>query len=280
MTKLLFPTDFSTTADNAFVYALQLANTLKADLLVLHTYEMPIISTTSGGDPDLIFDVYEQLELNQFDYYKKHTAKLRTIAEKNNLTNINTDYVFERGILVDIIQRIVEDEKINYLVMGTTGASGIEKKLLGSNTVNVIRGVKIPVFSIPHNAHFAGLQTIGFTTLFKDKDVSAMEEVVRVAEHFKAKIEVIHVTDQPKDDELLTKHAEWQARFPQPFISFNILENKDVEASVFDFMEEKNIDILAMVRRNRNFFDRLFGSSFTKKMSYHIKQPVMVLHEL
>ena len=94
MTKILFPTDFSETADNAFVYALQLSNTLKADLLVLHTYEMPIISTTSGGDPDLIFDVYEQLELNQFDYYKKHTAKLRSIAEKNNLTNINTDYVF------------------------------------------------------------------------------------------------------------------------------------------------------------------------------------------
>lgn len=280
MTKILFPTDFSETADNAFVYALQLANTLKADLLVLHTYEMPIISTTSGGDPDLIFDVYEQLELNQFDYYKKHTTKLRSIAEKNSLTNINTDYVFERGILVDIIQRIVEDEKINYLVMGTTGASGIEKKLLGSNTVNAIRGVKIPVFSIPHNAHFAGLHTIGFTTLFKDKDVSAMEEVVHVAEHFGAKIEVIHVTDQPKNDELLAKHAEWQARFPQPFITFNILESEDVEASVFDFMEQKNIDILAMVRRNRNFFDRLFGTSFTKKMSYHVKQPVMVLHEL
>ena len=182
--------------------------------------------------------------------------------------------------MVDIIQRIVEDEKINYLVMGTTGASGIEKKLLGSNTVNAIRGVKIPVFSIPHNAHFTGLQTIGFTTLFKDKDVSAMEEVVHIAEHFGAKIEVIHVTDQPKDDELLAKHAEWQARFPQSFITFNILENDNVEDSVFDFMEQKNIDILAMVRRNRNFFDRLFGTSFTKKMSYHVKQPVMVLHEL
>ncbi|WP_277632981.1 universal stress protein [Avrilella dinanensis] len=280
MTKILFPTDFSETANNAFLYALKLAHSLNAELLVLHVYEMPIISTTSSGEPDLIFDVYDKLEENQFEYYKKHLRELQDIAQKNEMKRVNMNFAFERGILLSIIQRIIDEQNIDFIVMGTVGASGIGKKLLGSNTVNVIRGVKIPVISVPHNARFEGLKKIGFTTLFKDKDIPAMEEVINIAEQLNAAIQVIHVTNTPDDDDFQLKLTEWKNRFSQAFVSFHIIESNDVEGSIFDFIGEQQINILAMVRRNRNFFDRLFGSSFTKKLSYHINEPVMVLHEL
>lgn len=280
MTKILFPTDFSETANNAFLYALKLAHSLNAELLVLHVYEMPIISTTSSGEPDLIFDVYDKLEENELAHYKKHLGELQDLALKHEMDLVAMDFVFERGILLPIIQRIIDEQNINFIVMGTIGASGIEKKLLGSNTVNVIRGVKIPVISVPHNARFEGLKKIGFTTLFKDKDIPAMEEVINIAEQLNAEIQVIHVTNTPDDDDLQLKLTEWKNRFSQSFVSFHIIESNDVEGSIFDFIGEQQINILAMVRRNRNFFDRLFGSSFTKKLSYHINEPVMVLHEL
>ena len=44
MKKILFPTDFSETANNAFVYVLEMAKTFKAEVLVLHVYNLPIVT--------------------------------------------------------------------------------------------------------------------------------------------------------------------------------------------------------------------------------------------
>jgi nucleotide-binding universal stress UspA family protein len=41
MKKILFPTDFSQTANNAFVYALQFAASMGAEIITLHVYELP-----------------------------------------------------------------------------------------------------------------------------------------------------------------------------------------------------------------------------------------------
>ena len=62
MKKILFPTDFSETANNAFIYAIHLAKSLEAELIVLHTFERPVISSLHGGRPELLEDVYTSIE--------------------------------------------------------------------------------------------------------------------------------------------------------------------------------------------------------------------------
>jgi nucleotide-binding universal stress UspA family protein len=44
MKKILYPTDFSETAENAFIYALQIADTLGASVITLHAFDRPDIS--------------------------------------------------------------------------------------------------------------------------------------------------------------------------------------------------------------------------------------------
>jgi len=41
MKKILVPTDFSPTAENALTYAAHLGKILEADIHLLHTYELP-----------------------------------------------------------------------------------------------------------------------------------------------------------------------------------------------------------------------------------------------
>ncbi len=279
MKKIVFPTDFSETANNAFIYALKLADSIKAQLFILHTYEMPVISSTSAGQPELIQEVYNSIELNQFENYKEKTPEMRKMAEENGLGHVPMNFLFEEGTLLYAINHIVEEEKIDFVVMGTNGASGFEKKLLGSNTVNVIRSLKIPVLSVPHQAKFRGLNTIGFTTLFKEADKQALQEIMDIAEVLDARVKVLHVMKEENEATNQTV-TQWEQFFNNNRLSFYTVLNQDLEESVFYFMDQHDIDILAMVRRNRNFFDRLFGSSLTKKLTYHSKEPIMVLHEL
>ncbi len=279
MKKVLFPTDFSDIATNAFKYALQFAHSIQAKLIVVHSYEMPVISSTSAGQPDLVQQVYESIEMTQFEQFKDKAPELRKIASDLGYQDVELEFVFEEGTLLYVINSVVEKEHIDFVVMGTNGASGFEKKLLGSNTVNVIRSLNIPVLSIPHKANFNGIKTIGFTTLFKDVDKNALKEILEIAELLQANVKVVHVT-KTETNELEAKVKQWEQEFANERLSIQIIYSAEVEDSVFDFMKENNIDILAMVRRNRNFFDRLFGKSFTKELTHHSENPIMVLHEL
>jgi len=48
----------------------------------------------------------------------------------------------------DVLLRLVEDERVDLIVMGSHGRSGIEKLLLGSVTQRVLQDAKVPVLVV------------------------------------------------------------------------------------------------------------------------------------
>jgi hypothetical protein len=49
MKKILFPTDFFDVDKNAFVHSLGLAKLVHGELILLHTYEFPIVDNQFGS---------------------------------------------------------------------------------------------------------------------------------------------------------------------------------------------------------------------------------------
>lgn len=276
MKKILFPTDFSETANNALVYALKMAKNQEAELFVLHAYEMPVISATAN--PVMVQDVYKTIELGKFENFKDQVPQIREIAEEHGLGDVPMHFILEEGFLNSIIKKCVKDEAIELVVMGTNGNSGLDKKLLGSNTANAISSLDIPVLSVPYNAVFKEIKSIGFTTMFKSYDLTTLEKLIPIAKNFNAVIKCIHVnTDKKKVDSELV--STWRNKFQSDPVEFHFVPSNDVEKAIFDFIDEEQIDMLASVTRNRSFFEKLFTSSLTKKMSYHTDIPVMAFHE-
>src|SRR5690554_1951361 len=105
MKNILFPTDFSQTADNAFIYALHLAKSLGADLHILHTYSMPIVSGLGIESSEVVQQVYENVELTSFEKFKDKATELRKIAEKEGTADVKLSFDFEEG---DLIMNILE----------------------------------------------------------------------------------------------------------------------------------------------------------------------------
>ena len=67
MKKILFPTDFSDTANNAFLYTLHLAKLYNAEVFITHIYDKKVISTLYGGQPELVATIYVDVELDDFE---------------------------------------------------------------------------------------------------------------------------------------------------------------------------------------------------------------------
>lgn len=281
MKSILVPTDFSQTANNAYLYALHLANHLDLKVYVLNSYLAPVLSTTHGGKPELLDNLYEEIELSKFDIYKKNVTELRKLATENNLDSSKSIFLFEEGPLLSSIKKTITKEDIYAIVMGTTGSSGVAKAIIGTNTVDVIKNVKKPVLVIPKDAQFKAIEKVAFTTLFREKDKPALQEIVKISQKIRFEVYCINVLNNPDYiTDVLMKSEEWAKSYDQANLEFVFLESTgSVENTINVFLEENNVDILTVVKRNRGFFDRLINSSLSNQFAFHSQIPTWIFHE-
>lgn len=276
MKRILFPTDFSEASKNAFVYALKLADTIKAEVITLHAYELPQLNV--GRLPNTIKEVYDNIELENFDDFKGLIPVLRDIAEKHNLGHVKLTNILKHGDIIWTIKNVVKEEKIDYVVMGTKGASGLKETFLGSNTGSVITEVDATVIGVPEESEFAGIHNIVFTTRFREKDLKAIKKVIPLANLFNAKIHCLYIKTK-KSDVNPVVIEDWKFLLKDENVIFHTVESENVKDSILNFIDSYTIDMLTMLNYKRGFFEELFKQSLTQKLSYHVKVPILALHE-
>jgi len=276
MKKILFPTDFSEVANNAFIHALEFAKIVDGELLLLHTFELPIVD--NQFIPDNYYNIFDSLQLAQFDMFKEEIPKLRELAKKNKLDDIKLSHKLMDGDLIYAIKKVVKEENIKFIVMGTSGATGWEAFFIGSNTGAVLSAVNVPVLSVPVEAKFEKIKTIGFTTRFRDKDKEPLREVIKIAKKTAAIVKCLYVKTSKSDVSDATI-KQWITEFENEPVKFSIVNSDLIKENIIDFVSHKNIDILAMITHKRNFFSELFRPSLTQKLSNLSSVPVLAMHE-
>ncbi len=182
------------------------------------------------------------------------------------------------GNLIYNIKRAIKEEKIDFVVMGTSGASGWEAFFLGTNTGSVISAIDVPVLSVPLEAKFKKVETIGFTTRYRAKDKKALKDVIRIAKKMGAKVKSLYVKTNNSDVAEATIKL-WEKEFEGEPVTFSVILGDDVQDVILDFILFKDIDILAMMTYKRNFFVELFKPSLTQKFSNRLDIPVLAMHE-
>lgn len=276
MKKILFPTDFSDVATNAFIHALEFAKKVKGELVLLHTFELPIYD--SQYFPANYNVIFESLQLAEFDMFKDEIAKLRAIAKNRQLDEIRISHRLMDGNLIYNIKRAIKEEEIKFVVMGTSGASGWEAFFLGTNAGSVISTINVPVLCVPLEAKFKKIQTIGFTTRYRVKDRKALKDVLKIARKMEADVKCLYVKTENSDvSEDTIKH--WEKEFLGEPVQFFVTLSEDVKATILDFALFKDIDMLAMLTYKRNFFVDLFNPSLTKNITNNSNVPILAVHE-
>lgn len=276
MKRIIVPVDFSNVAESAFTFALEIASRYKAELLLFHNFEVPVVE--SQFFPVNYMDVYSSLEMAEFDFFKDKVAELRKIAEGKNLSHVAMSHILTDGDLLYNLKDVIHREKIDFVVMGTSGADNWFENLVGTNTGSLILDVNVPVLTIPENTKFKEIQTVGFTTRFRDKDQIALESVLKFSKTFNSKVKCLYVKTENSDvsEETIDK---WRTKFTANNVQFYIVYDDDVEGAVNDFLVSQEIDVLAMLTYKRSFFQKIFHSSMTKKMAQNLTIPVLAFHE-
>ncbi len=279
MTKILFPTDFSTSASNAYLYTLALAEKINAKVITLHVYEKPYIPGIEKV-PMTAQEIYESIKMETFEDYKKNVEELRMMAENEGFSNLSMEHMLKEGSTMSRICRIAKQEDVDFIVMGTKGSTGLKEIFLGSVTAEVMENAPCPVLGVPEEAELDdAIDNIAVTTDHGEKDFLLFDAILKLSEIFNAKLHCLHV-DTGNTESITGKMKKIAERYSENdnFSTVNI-ENSDVENGLVLYAEEHNIDLIAMRTEKRNFFQELFHYSIAKRMSYHTKIPILAVPE-
>jgi len=143
VSKILFPTDFSTTCQAALELATTLARDTKAKLLIVHVEEPPAVYSEGA----LYYGLTEP----------DRAALWRMLAE---VVPTDPTVPYEHRLIVGApassILYLAEKEGADLIVMPTHGRTGMTRLLMGSVAEEVVRKAKCPVLTIKSTASPAG----------------------------------------------------------------------------------------------------------------------------
>jgi nucleotide-binding universal stress UspA family protein len=268
MKKILVPTDFSNNAEKALEYALHLAVHFNSEVLILHSWELPHQKSSMFANiQHLIRDKAEE-NLNELKLIIQDRFPEMKIQVKAGM-----------GETSAMIKSVAKSTGADLIIMGTKGASGIKKIFMGSNTADVIDDAPCPVFVVPEDAEYRNIRNIGFATSLENVGREDLKIVADIAGMFNSKIAVIHISAEGMDER--EKLDEFLNSLKQHFQNLSIEgmygSGDNVVKQINQMIMENQIDVIAVVRQKRDFYEGLFHTSISKEISYSTKVPLIVL---
>jgi nucleotide-binding universal stress UspA family protein len=279
MKNILIPTDFSENSLNAITYAQEFFKYTTCNFYIMHVTK---IFNYAGGETPIIPSA-ETIELTLLKDVK---IKLKNLVERVKSLHIDSKHNFipisSYDYFIDAVRNEVVEKKINLIVMGTKGASGLKEVIVGSNTGDVITRVKTPLLAVPEKAKFTPPKEIAFPTdynvFYQTKILNDISEFMQM---YNSRIRILHVA---RKDEELSKFQKENKEYLNDFFAdydhgFYKVTNKKVEAGVQCFVESRNINMIVMVAKNLNLFQQILFKPTVEEVSYHTHVPFLVLHE-
>lgn len=186
--NILVATDFSEASQRALRDALALATDGDVRISVVHALgQIPQQYSTLDSPPELDLERIEaETQMRKFIEAVK--------PERRGKIGVRP------GRVGNVVASLIQEERIDLLVIGTHGRGGIRKLALGSVAEELLRVAPCPVLTIgPRTelaspAHLMELRTILFATDFGRASAKALPVARAVAEANQAKLILLHMT--------------------------------------------------------------------------------------
>ena len=144
MKPVLLATDGSTTADAATETAIELAQALDTDLLIVTVWDIPLGTYVGAGFGGPLPMNGELARLSETDA-RKITSEAAARAEE---AGVETRCVVLRGMPVDEICIAADQFKPRFVVIGSHGWGAVKRAVFGSVSTGVLHHSRSPVLVV------------------------------------------------------------------------------------------------------------------------------------
>lgn len=273
--NILVPVDFSACSKNALRCAIQIAKSFEAKIHMVNAVHVhhPHPDFIGGGLVDAIVSDYENQVKQSFDELETEIIELQDVPhEADRFISYLTDAIFSE----------TQAKEIDLIVMGTRADHDKIEHFIGSRATDVIESAKVPVLVIPENFHDFTFKTIGLASdLHEIKNYRKLGLLKMLAKSFESTIMIFSVVEDPnKLSEVEQKHLrEIVDFFKESECSARTIQSNSVVDGIIAFTKSHDLDMLAMIPREKSFFGKLFKGSVTKNIALDIDIPLLSFYE-
>ena len=270
MKRILVPTDFSTCANYAVEMAMHLAAQTKSVLYFLH------LTVDSSGMPH----VPGKLITQKSEEVTNAEVKLKALVVEAERRGLSAHQELLLGSGAERIEDYLDPLKIDFLLMGSHGSSGIRELVLGSKTQHVIRNISIPSLVVKQKPKSGKIDSIVFASTFKKDTSFALKVVADLAKRWGSKLNLLflnlfnHLIAEEVAHHMMKKQMKSFSDIP---LTFNITETNDKEFGIAQFARQIGADLISVPMESKSAIGRFFNPSLAEQLINHSEFPVLVV---
>lgn len=193
--NILFATDFSDAMQLALPYAVEFAAKFAAKINVVHV--IPEKEQESFSVPHGEFPGDAQ---NRKEYRQNRQRELEA-----ELQNIPHAFMFPEGEVWENLSRIIDEQRIDLLVLGTHGRTGIGRTLFGSVAERIFRQAPCPVLTVGPRVFLrddlsanSEFHCVLYATDFSPESLAAARYATFLAKQYRATLVLMHSIQKPE----------------------------------------------------------------------------------
>ena len=248
--NVLFATDLSDAASAAIPYAKEIAKRYEAHLFVLHV-RPPVVNPMTP--PQTWVNIEEAAKIED----ERHRKELEALFAETN-----AEILIQEGDLQSVLESTIEHHKVDLVVIGTNGRSGVKKFILGSVAEEIFRQVPCPVLTVGPNAPVMFATNGRPHNILYATDLSAEGHLtayyaISLAQEFQANLILTHAVSNPAAGDLvnaaqLENHYREALRRlvppeAEPWCNVDyVIKQGEAADAILEVARERHVDLIVM----------------------------------
>jgi nucleotide-binding universal stress UspA family protein len=271
MAHVLIPTDFSDNALNAAVYAVNLFGADGNTFTVLNAYAMP--HGTAGN----LVNLRPEMARAAAEGVERFVMALEK-ALPDHATGFRERC--EHGDLRSVVARLEhEEDRPDVIVMGTQGATGLKRVLMGSNTADVLQHARTPVLAVPEQARYRPPQRIVLADDGNQVDKGTIELLLDIARWSRSEINIVHVLPEGQGNEEELNASGYDLVLGAIPHTYHSVSGDNVMVALHDLADQSDADLVVVIHRKRGVLEQLFHRSVATQLAMHTHIPMLILQQ-
>jgi len=269
MKKIIVPIDFSKDSINALEHAIWIANTVGADLRIIHVtksknFELPFTIENFDKMVGKSLDEFMQM------IYKKFKSKVKG----------NLDYKIRIGKVYREIVNQAKYDDAYMIVMGTHGVSGFEEMWIGSNAYRVVSNAPCPVLTIRHGFRKCIVGSIVLPIDITNDTRQKVPFTTEMAKILKSTVHILLVSESTSA--AITKKLENYGKQVQEYLDKNGVKHTlarstgdNITELTIEYAQSVGADIISIMTEQSTNPSNLWLGAYAQQMVNHSPLPVL-----
>ena len=274
--RILSAVDFSPVSAHVLQWARYFAGAFGAAVEVFHAdhVEAPVYFTSGQ---------VEALNQQLRDHRRSLEQLLRELAERSLGQGIEWNLKITEGPAIDTLQKRLETDQPDLVVMGSHGRSGVDRLLMGSVAENLVRHARCPILIVPARRRehdLPGIHAVLSPLNFTEAASRSLSVSASVARAFEAELRILHAIEDPKETEHDVLKRLCSSIDPDVRTICRLTESVkvgDAAEQILRFAAESRSDLIVMAADHRPFLEWSTIGTTTIRVMRHSSIPVLII---